>query len=240
MPAVVLQLSDIHLPRDRGVRVFGADADERLAVVVEAWAATGRQADLVLLTGDLTDDGDPGAYERLARILSELGAPILALAGNHDRPEAVAATWGGADVAEVAGWRIVTADTTVAGEVHGAIDVARVMRRLDDLDDRPTLLALHHPPLSRSTHPQFHLHGDDALLDELAARPQVRAVVAGHLHDSVELHSHHDLPVLLGPSTVMGITHLGDEMLIDPGAHRGAQVLELDDDGTFTSFLLEA
>lgn len=240
MPAIVLQLSDTHLARDGGEHVFGVDPDEQLAAALAAWDATGEQADLVLLTGDLADDGHAAAYERLARAVSSLGAPVLALPGNHDSSEGVAAMWGGADVAEVAGWRIVAADTTVPDAVHGAVDVASVMRRIDALDDRPTLLALHHPPLSRSTHPQFALAGDGTLLDELAERPQVRAVVAGHLHDAVELQSRHGLPVLLGPATVMGITHIGDEMLIDPAATVGARVIRLADDGTFTSTVVDA
>lgn len=240
MAATILQLSDTHLPQSPGRAVFGADADERVAAVVAAWLATGEHADLVLLTGDLADDGDASACGRLADVVAALQAPVLALAGNHDRPEVVAATWGGRDLAEVEGWRIVAVDTTIPSECRGSVDVPLLLARLDDLDDRPTVVALHHPPLSRSTHEQFSLAGAASLLDALAVRPHVRAVVGGHLHDAVDLQAEVGPPVLLCPSTVMGITHGGDEMELDPAAVRGARVIHLAEDGTLSSRLLVA
>lgn len=236
----VLQLSDTHLTRNPGERVYDRDPDERVAKVLAAWHGTGEQADLVLLSGDLADDASAAACERLALTIGGLGVPVLALPGNHDDPAVVAATWGGAGVAEVDGWRILVADTTIPGQIHGAVAVPEVLARLDALDGRPTVLAVHHPPLSRSTGDQFRLEGSAELLDGLAARPHVRAVVGGHLHDAVDLHGPNDLPVLLCPSTLMGITHHGDEMHVDPGAPRGARVLHLADDGTLTSRVLQA
>jgi Icc protein len=224
----VLQLSDTHLTRTAGERVYDRDPDERVAKVLAAWQGTGEQADLVLLSGDLADDGSAAACERLALTIAGLGVPVLALPGNHDDPAVVAATWGGDDVAEVDGWRILVADTTIPGQIHGA------------LDGRPTVLAVHHPPMSRSTGDQFRLDGAAELLDGLAVRPQVRAVVGGHLHDAVDLQGPGELPVLLCPSTLMGIVHDGDQMQIDPGAPRGARVLHLADDGTLTSRVLQA
>lgn len=236
----VLQLSDTHLTSTPGERVYDRDPDERVAKVLLAWHGTGEQADLVLLTGDLADDRSAAACERLALAVAGLGVPVLALPGNHDDPAVVAATWGSGDVAEVDGWRILTADTTVPGQIHGAVDVPEVLGRLDALDARPTIVAVHHPPLSRSTGDQFRLEGAAELLDGLAARPHVRAVVGGHLHDAVDLHGPGDLPVLLCPSTLMGIVHHGDEMQVDPRAPRGARALHLADDGTLTSRVLQA
>jgi Icc protein len=236
----VLQLSDTHLTRTVGERVYDRDPDERVAKVLAAWHGTGEQADLVLLTGDLADDASAASCERLALAIAGLGVPVLALPGNHDDPAAVAATWGDDTIAEVEGWRILTADTTIPGQIHGAVDVPAVLARLDALDARPTVVAVHHPPLSRSTGDQFRLEGAAELLDGLAARPQVRAVVGGHLHDAVDLQGPDDLPVLLCPSTLMGIVHAGDQMQIDPGAPRGARVLHLADDGTLTSRVLQA
>jgi Icc protein len=238
--ATVLQLSDTHLRADASARVYERDPDARLATVLAAWVATGERADAVLLTGDLADDGSAAPLERIAAAVASLDCPVLAIPGNHDSPEAVAALWGTSDVLTVDGWHVVGVDTTIPGEVHGAVDVPAVAAALDALDDRPVLLALHHPPLSRSTGPMFRLEGAPALLDALAARPKVRAVVAGHLHDAIVLTSTSGLPVLGAPSTLMGITHTGEDMEIDPVAPIGARVLRLDANGTFTTEILEA
>lgn len=238
--ATVLQLSDTHLRADASERVHERDPDARLATVLAAWVATGERADAVLLTGDLADDGTAAPLERIAAAVAPLDCPVLAIPGNHDGPEAVAALWGASDVLPVDGWHIVGVDTTIPGEVHGAVEVAAVTAALDGLDDRPVLLVLHHPPLSRSTGPMFRLEGAPELLESLAARPKVRAVVAGHLHDAVVLSAPSGLPVLGAPSTLMGITHMGDDMEIDPAAPIGARVLHLEADGSFTTEILEA
>ncbi len=238
--ATVLQLSDTHLRADASERVYERDPDGRLATVLAAWVASGERADAVLLTGDLADDGSAPPLERIAAAVAPLDCPVLAIPGNHDSPAAVATLWGASDVLAVEGWHVVGVDTTIPGEVHGAVDVAAVTATLDALDDRPVLLALHHPPLSRSTGPMFRLVGASALLDALAARPKVRAVVAGHLHDAVTITATSGLPVLGAPSTLMGITHTGDDMEIDPAAPIGARVLHLEADGTFTTEILEA
>lgn len=238
---VVLQLSDTHLGAVPGQPVFGQDADERLATVLDAWRATGEHADLVLLTGDLSDDGSAAGCERLAAAVATLGAPVLAIPGNHDTPEVVSAIWKGPRAVSVDGWMIAGLDSTVPGEVYGVVDVPAAMAWLDSLDPAPTIVALHHPPVSRSTADEFRLEGAAELLGALAERPHVRGVVAGHLHDAADLAAPNGLPVLGCPSTIVAIAHDGDEMDIGaPDAATGARVLSLDPDGTFTSRILEA
>jgi Icc protein len=235
----VLQLSDTHLRATPGDHAFGRDPDDQLARVLAAWAATGEVADLVLLTGDLADDGSVAGSERLAAAVAAVGAPVMAIPGNHDLSGVVAATWGGSPVAMVGSWQVVGIDTTVAGQVHGTVDVTATMALLDSLDPIPTVLALHHPPRSRSTADHFRLDGADELLEALVARPHVRVIVAGHLHDAVDLAAPSGLPVLGCPSTVMAITHDGDHMELAPHAPTGARVLHLDDDGSCTTRILQ-
>ncbi len=236
--ATVLQLSDTHLTAEPGALVHGADPDARLAEALAAWRATAAAPDLVLVTGDGSDDASPQACQRLAAALRPLGAPVLAVPGNHDRPEAVAGAFGAQHVAEVGGWRIVGFDTSLPGAVHGALDVPGALATLDALDRRPTVVALHHPPISPSTHPAFRLDGSDALLAGLAERPQVRAVVAGHLHAPFELHAPGGLAVLGCPSTLTAFTHRGAEMEVAADGPRGVRSLELGPDGELASRLV--
>lgn len=44
-----------------------------------------QKPDLVLLTGDLVDEGDPGEYQNAVQLLRALTIPYLILAGNHDQ-----------------------------------------------------------------------------------------------------------------------------------------------------------
>jgi Icc protein len=238
--ATVLQLSDTHLTRTPGDEVQGADPTRRLLTVLDRWRRTGWSADLVLLTGDNTDDGSVDAYRRLHEALVPLGAPILAVAGNHDDRATQETVFGAATTAEVGRWRIVGLTSAVPGQVHGTIDATAVARQLDGLDDRPTVVAIHHPPRSRSTHEWFRLDGGDELLAVLGARPHVRMLVSGHLHDVFALAGPGSLALLGAPSALVAIGHDGDRFEIGVDAPAGARALHLADDGTFTTTVLSA
>jgi Icc protein len=236
--ATVLQLSDLHFTREEGGRIDDVDPEEGLALVLEAWAELDVDADLVLLTGDNAEDGSTEALERLRDRTAVLQAPVMAIPGNHDLPEAVAAVFGEQRVAEVGGWRIVGVDTTRPHQIHGTIDVPVLADTLGRLDERPTVLALHHPPRSPSTHDWFKLEGEAALVDLLATVPHVRAVVSGHLHDPFDFETGSGTALLGCPSTFVAIGHDQDRFTILPDAPLGARVLHLNDDGTFGTSVL--
>jgi len=237
----VLHLSDTHLTDHPGRRVMDVDPDARLAAVLDAWEQTGERADLIVHTGDLSDDESDGGPARLATALAPLRAPVLAVCGNHDLPSAVRAAFGAASSAEVGSWRVVGLESSVPSEIHGWIDAEVAMALLDTFDARPSILAMHHPPRCRSTNPWFRLEGADELLAELSARPHVRALLSGHLHDAFEPTGPAGLQLLNGPSVLAAIAHDGDHMEIGAaGAPAGARILRLGDDGTLTHELLVA
>jgi len=86
-----LHLSDLHIGR----RVNGFSMLEDQAHVLEQAMEMARQADAVLLAGDLYDKAQPSAEairmvgDFLVR-LSRLGKPVFGISGNHDSPEQVA------------------------------------------------------------------------------------------------------------------------------------------------------
>ena len=73
--SVVLQISDPH---------FGTEQPP----VVEALVALARQQrpDLLVLTGDITQRARPAQFQAARAFMDRLGAPVLAVPGNHDIP----------------------------------------------------------------------------------------------------------------------------------------------------------
>lgn len=227
----VLQISDTHLRAEPNTP---ADRDPDKALARTLRTVAGHEVDLVLLTGDLADDGSVEALQRLGdSVAASFGAPTMAIAGNHDTIDNVRAVFGPGDAVEIGEWRVVGCETMIPGEVHGAIDVDEMSRRLDALDDRPTVLAVHHPPRSTSTHPWFRLIGAEAMLDALRRRPHVRAVASGHLHEAFRLNDG-QLALCGAPSTYYAIEHSGDSWRVVDDATVGAQLLTLGDDGSFS------
>ena len=84
MPAAkIIILSDIHILPDGG-RIIGIDPSERLELAIAHINRTQADADLCIITGDLTHKGDPESYAILRHLLSGLTIPVKILIGNHD------------------------------------------------------------------------------------------------------------------------------------------------------------
>jgi Icc protein len=227
--ATVLQISDTHLRAEPNTP---ADRDPDASLLATVDAVREVRADLLLLTGDLSDDGSIAALDRLRAVVGQLSLPVLAVAGNHDLLENVRAVFGGTDTVDLGHWRVLGVESVIPGEDHGQVDVAGLGERLDRLDDRPTLIAIHHPPRSPSTHPMFQLLGADEMLALLRDRPHVRAMVSGHLHEAFD-RQEGDLHLWGSPSSYYAIEHSGDEYRLVGDGIVGAQVLTLGDDGSF-------
>lgn len=234
---VVAQISDTHLRREPSDDVFGPDAT--LERTVEALQA--HRPDAVVLTGDIADDGSVEACRRAQTVIERLGVPILATPGNHDDADAVRAVFGPKSVLHhetswaggVTRWHILAADTVLPQKEHGRIDVAALLKRIDAIDGSPTIVALHHPPISRSQHPWFQLEGGPALVAALTRRPHVKAVVSGHLHEAFDVHLG-GVSYIGCPSSWYGIAHQGNTWVENKMGLVGAHVFHLSHDHTFT------
>lgn len=223
---MVVQLSDTHLTARPGPQ------DDALVRAVAAVARSLDVApDLVALTGDLADDGSVAALERVAAAVAPLGAPVLAVAGNHDLPGSIEEVLGPSAPVAVGGWRVVPLATWLPHEIHGAADPDAARTALDADATTPTLVVQHHPPLGPSTHPWFTLRRGPELLAVLAERPNVRALGAGHLHQAFHA-SHRQMLVVGAPSTWYAIRHEERRWAKAPSAPVGGVVWHLDAGGT--------
>ncbi len=226
----VVQISDTHLRRVPSDAADAFSPDATLARTVDAVAAYA--PDLVLLTGDISDDGSREGCERARDIIARLGVPIMATPGNHDVASVVSDVFGAMTATTVGGWHIVALDTVVPATESGRLTVTGALSAIDATDG-PMMVALHHPPISRSTHPWFQLDGGGALVSALAERPHVRAVVSGHLHEAFDVYLGH-VAYIGCPSSWYGIAHHGSTWVEDRDGLVGAHVFHLADNGTFT------
>jgi 3',5'-cyclic-AMP phosphodiesterase len=195
-PFLLVQLSDPHIGAEWG----GADAVGRLAAAVGSVRALPQQPDAVLISGDLADNADDAEYGELRDLLALLDARSYVLPGNHDDRDALHRNFGvpGADgepvqyAADLGALRLVVLDTTRPGEDRGELDA----QRLDWLDaelagrpEAPTIVAMHHPPLSTGIPVMDEIGlpiADRRALGQVVQRhPHVLRLVGGHMHRTV-------------------------------------------------------
>lgn len=197
---LVAQISDLHVaPDDSFMRRF-VDSNVLLARAVEYLNTMTPRPDVVLATGDLTDHGTADEYVMLREILGELDVPLFIVPGNHDEPDTLRTVYGTPRYVGDARTfdyciedfpvRLVAVDSTTPGRHDGDLDAPQLLALdalLREQPDRPTLCFMHHPPFETGIWWMDCIGLTGARDFEALVRrhPQVRLVVAGHVHRPV-------------------------------------------------------
>ncbi|MCA1991172.1 MAG: 3',5'-cyclic-AMP phosphodiesterase [Coleofasciculus sp. S288] len=240
-PLLIAQVTDIHLFANPSKDLLGLPTVKSFHTVLEHLQELLPQPDLLLLTGDLSQDGKLKSYECLQNWLTPLGIPTYWLPGNHDQPTVMEQVLNQAPIFpqksfQAGGWQFLLLNSAVCGCVHGHLSP----ESLDWLDcqlqrtgEQPTLISLHHPPLlvnskwlDRST-----LQNSEELLKVIDRYPQVRLVVFGHIHQELE-RKRRGVRYLGTPSTCIQFMPESTEFGLDT-SDPGFRLINLYPDGTF-------
>jgi Icc protein len=188
----LLQLTDCHILAGEQDCLRGMNTRASFEAVCEAAFSENANLDLMLATGDLTQDASASAYRYLAGRLNALDLPVFWLPGNHDDPGLMHEQLRGEQIfaakqVVIGGWVIVLLDSTLAGESSGQLS----RHQLDFLDTAlrkhaqlHALVCLHHQPLPTGSAwiDQLGLRNAQAFTDTVRAQANVRGVLWGHVH----------------------------------------------------------
>ncbi|MBD2462306.1 3',5'-cyclic-AMP phosphodiesterase [Oscillatoria sp. FACHB-1407] len=239
----IAQISDTHLFATEGQKMLGVATALSCQVVVRSLQALQPQPDVLLMTGDLSQDETPESYKRLCQMISPLGIPAYWIPGNHDVPmvmqEVLQSDSISADKSfQAGGWSFVLLDSAVAGQTDGALSVetlAWLEAQLEAERDRPTLVALHHPPLPIASEwmDRIGLQNPADLFQVLDRHPQVKVVVFGHIHQAFEA-DRNGVKYLGVPSTCVQFEPKARDFTVDE-MQPGFRLLTLHSDGSFAT-----
>lgn len=182
---VIAHISDLHISND------SFDEEVFMKAVSEI---NNLQPDMIILTGDITNNGYYGQYKQAMKYLELFDAPLFAVPGNHD-----ARNLGYQTFEELVGersWKLTKEnDFTVIGldssspdENRGHIDMPQHLwmeHQLDEcvIDDRFTIVALHHHviPIPDTGRERNVLSDAGDILKTLTTH-EVDLVLSGHKH----------------------------------------------------------
>lgn len=153
---IIAQITDLHIGFDGEGQV--CQNSRSLRKVISELNNLIAKPDVVVLTGDLVESGEDWAYQKLREQLKRIQCPIYYALGNHDNRAAFLKNFP--EIQQNEGYvqyviedlpiRIIILDTHGEG-LHGGEfcekRAAWLTRTLAKAPDRPTLIAMHHPPI---------------------------------------------------------------------------------------------
>lgn len=236
---LLVQLTDSHLFAEADGKLLGMGTAESLQRVVDLVLEEQPNVDLVLATGDLSQDGSRASYERFRTLSERITAPARWCPGNHDELDAMQQTAGGSalmePVVDIGAWRVVMLDTLVPGSVFGMLhdeQLGLLERTLQQEPERPHLICLHHHPVSIGSRwmDSIGLHNREALFEVLDRFSCVKALLWGHIHQAFD-SERRGVRLLATPSTGVQFAPGSEDFQVDTLAP-GYRWLRLYADGT--------
>lgn len=187
-------MSDLHLV-GHGATSMTLDTAARLEAAVICINERYADADFCIIAGDLADEGEAVAYQRLKEIAGGVVIPTYITLGNHDDRPTFLEVFGAelADetgkvnhVIDAKGYRVIVLDSSEPGRVDGVLTAAQMdwlKIRLAEAADRPVIVVLHHN--ANALHieaDKIKILDDGPFIGALKTHGDIRQVIAGHVH----------------------------------------------------------
>ena len=194
---LIAQISDLHVRPDGELYRGVADSNRGFADAIGHLQALDRRPDVVLISGDLVDEGRPDEYAMVRTLLRELTLPHRVMPGNHDSRDNFRKAFADHAYLPATGAlhycvddypvRIVAVDSCVPGKHHGHLDAEGLhwLREVLASDRaKPTVVFLHHPPFVSGIPylDAYRYREDEPLREVIAEASNVEAVLCGHVH----------------------------------------------------------
>lgn len=238
-PIRVVQLSDCHLFASTEGKLLGLNTEESLEKVLELIAREQKGMELILATGDLSQDASPASYLRLIDKLGRFPVPNYWLEGNHDVTRPMAEALGTRErmspcVVHLPAWDIVMLDSTIPGEVPGELDpgdLEFLEKSLAAAPGKHVMVCLHHHPvpLGCAWLDTQVVASADKFFGVIDRHRNVRAIIWGHVHQEYDA-VRKGVRMLAVPSTCVQFKPHSEDFAVDDAAP-GYRWLDLHDDG---------
>lgn len=193
----IAQITDIHLFANKDDELLGVKTHFSFEAVIDLIKTHPKKPDLILLTGDLSQDHQAKSYEHVLETFNSLAIPTFYVPGNHD---------------DISLMRSVLSSSVVSTEKHHllghfqlillnsqkphAVEGYLARSELDFLEvclkkypQHHSLIAFHHQPVPVGSVwlDKLGLQNADELWSILAQYPQRHTILFGHVHQ--EFHA---------------------------------------------------
>jgi Icc protein len=239
----LIQISDLHLFADPEKTLLNLNTAKSYEAVLTRLEEDPIPPDMIILTGDLSQDDSVGAYLHIAKSCERFECPVYWIPGNHDSPDLMQKTFAQTQLKEdkailLGNWLLILLNSHYPKHVPGLLGRSELSRLEYFLSQHPTqhaLIFMHHHPVpvgSKWIDLQVLINADDffAIVDK---HPQTKGIIFGHVHQVFE-SQRHNVPLLSAPSTCFQFVPDSELFALD-NINPGYRWLDLNPDGTFES-----
>lgn len=242
-PLRILQITDCHLGKSSDESLLGLRTADTLTDVLQKARNQEERFDLVLATGDISNDGTPESYDRFIKsVRTNLPhTPIAWLEGNHDCPSAmrnIKQTPPLNSNVSIGAWRLILLNSRVPFEERGELpqsELDRLEALLAAEPDAPTMIFLHHQlvPVGSAWIDQYVVSNADEFFKITDRYKNIKAISWGHVHQ--DFHTlRNGVDLIATPSTCAQFKPQSDDFLVD-SEMPGYRVYELFANGNYAT-----
>jgi Icc protein len=193
----IIQITDIHMPALKEDCLYGVFPYKNLQKVVKNLQSV-QSIDCIIITGDVTHEGDYDAYLHAWELFQTVKAPIYWIQGNHDYLEVMLQVANKVNIKSdksfvINDTKFILLHSVVKDEDDLSKNKARgflfdyemefLKRELNENNYQQCVIALHHPPvLSNSWADKRILGNKDEFISTLEKYQKVKLVLYGHQH----------------------------------------------------------
>lgn len=242
-PIRILQITDSHLGESEDEALLGLRTADSFADVLNRAKADAGRFDLVLSSGDISNDGTSGSYDRFIRTVRDAipSTPIAWLEGNHDDPASMRAIKSAPPLSghiKMGGWQLILLNSRVPFEERGELsqgELDRLTKLLEKDPNSPTMIFLHHQPVPVGCAwlDQYVVSNAKEFFAITDRFSNVKAISWGHVHQ--EFYGvHKGVDLIASPSTCVQFKPRSKGFAVDD-VMPGYRVYELHPNGDYTT-----
>ncbi len=223
--------------------MLGVDTENYFRQVLEHAHNCHDPYDLILVSGDLTQNPCPSSYQRIAAGLGPYQTQCLCLPGNHDDALLMdsflnSGNIGCGKLCRLGHWQLFCLNSQIPGQAGGFLAETELELLETGLNNNPELfaiVALHHPclPTGSAWLDTMMLANARDFFELLERHPQVKAVTCGHIHQEMDIIQQ-SMRFLATPSTCFQFKRNCRDFTLDT-AMPGYRIIELFPNGDLST-----
>lgn len=210
----VIQISDTHLFANDELEIFGVKSNITFKEVIRKIVdEDSHGVDMILLTGDISQDETAESYQKAANHLSKLNIPVYWIPGNHDntvRMEMVfrnAKNFHHQSYLSLSDWHFIFINTKIDGTDAGYLSETELALLAHELaispHDKKIAIIMHHHPAPVGTPLIDHyILKNSSVFWKTMMEAKVALIICGHVHGDYQFQ-YNNIMIESSPATCL-------------------------------------